>query len=129
MKFTNNWNWHTQHLDGRTFSERLADKIAAGVGSMWFVYLHVLWFGIWILKPVEEYPYGLLTMVVSLEAIFLSSFIMISANRAADRDRCNAEADYRTNLEAKGEIEALQKSIAMLEEQKLDKIIKHLKIK
>src|SRR5512133_4179368 len=51
-------------------------------GSMMFVYLHILWFGSWIGFGVESYPYGLLTMIVSLEAIFLSTFVMISQNRA-----------------------------------------------
>src|SRR5262245_31474533 len=49
---------------------------------MRFVYLHVIWFTAWIALGVEAYPYGLLTMIVSLEAIFLSTFVMISQNRA-----------------------------------------------
>src|SRR4051812_45019853 len=49
---------------------------------MLFVYVHVVWFAIWITVPVEKYPFGLLTMIVSLEAIFLSTFVMISQNRA-----------------------------------------------
>jgi uncharacterized membrane protein len=61
---------------------RIADKITAFAGSMAFVYIHVLWFGCWIGFRVEHYPYGLLTMIVSLEAIFLSTFVMISQNRA-----------------------------------------------
>ena len=61
---------------------RIADRITAFAGSMKFVYLHLLWFGAWIIFGVEGYPYGLLTMIVSLEAIFLSTFVMISQNRA-----------------------------------------------
>jgi uncharacterized membrane protein len=61
---------------------RAADKITAFAGSMAFVYLHLLWFAAWIIFRVEAYPYGLLTMIVSLEAIFLSTFVMISQNRA-----------------------------------------------
>jgi uncharacterized membrane protein len=61
---------------------RAADKITAFAGSILFVYLHVLWFACWIGFGVEGYPYGLLTMIVSLEAIFLSTFVMISQNRA-----------------------------------------------
>jgi uncharacterized membrane protein len=49
---------------------------------MRFVYIHIAWFGLWIGLGVESYPYGLLTMIVSLEAIFLSTFVMISQNRA-----------------------------------------------
>jgi uncharacterized membrane protein len=61
---------------------RIADRITAFSGSMRFVYIHVVWFGLWIGLGVESYPYGLLTMIVSLEAIFLSTFVMISQNRA-----------------------------------------------
>ena len=61
---------------------RVADWITEFAGSMIFVYVHIVWFSVWILLGVEGYPYGLLTMIVSLEAIFLSTFVMISQNRA-----------------------------------------------
>ena len=61
---------------------RIADRITGFAGSMRFVYLHLVWFGLWIGLGVEGYPYGLLTMIVSLEAIFLSTFVLISQNRA-----------------------------------------------
>ena len=61
---------------------RVADRITLFAGSMAFVYLHIVWFGAWIAFGVEGYPFGLLTMIVSLEAIFLSTFVMISQNRA-----------------------------------------------
>jgi uncharacterized membrane protein len=61
---------------------RIADRITEFAGSMAFVYIHVLWFAVWIGFRVEKYPFGLLTMIVSLEAIFLSTFVMISQNRA-----------------------------------------------
>src|SRR5438874_3809434 len=64
---------------------RIADKITLFAGSMAFVYVHVVWFGLWIGLGVERYPFGLLTMIVSLEAIFLSTFVMISQNRADQR--------------------------------------------
>ena len=60
---------------------RVADRITAFAGSMTFVYIHIAWFGCWIGFAVEDYPFGLLTMIVSLEAIFLSTFVMISQNR------------------------------------------------
>ena len=66
----------------RSAQDRVADKITAFAGSMGFVYVHLLWFAAWIIFRVEAYPYGLLTMIVSLEAIFLSTFVMISQNRA-----------------------------------------------
>jgi uncharacterized membrane protein len=61
---------------------RIADRITAFAGSMAFVYISIAWFACWIGFGVEKYPYGLLTMIVSLEAIFLSTFVMISQNRA-----------------------------------------------
>src|SRR4051795_4414438 len=73
-----------KHAEERAKSaqNRAADRITAFSGSMTFVYLHVIWFGCWIGFGVEKYPFGLLTMIVSLEAIFLSTFVMISQNRA-----------------------------------------------
>jgi uncharacterized membrane protein len=73
-----------QHAEERAADgqNRIADAITRFSGSMTFVYLHVIWFGCWIGFGVEKYPYGLLTMIVSLEAIFLSTFVMISQNRA-----------------------------------------------
>jgi uncharacterized membrane protein len=66
----------------QSLQNRIADAITAFAGSMLFVYVHVVWFAVWIVFRVEKYPFGLLTMIVSLEAIFLSTFVMISQNRA-----------------------------------------------
>ncbi len=66
----------------KSVQNRIADTITAFAGSMVFVYVHVVWFAAWIGFRVEKYPFGLLTMIVSLEAIFLSTFVMISQNRA-----------------------------------------------
>src|SRR5215475_15214424 len=78
---------------------RIADQITAFAGSMRFVYLHVAWFGLWIGLGVEHYPYGLLTMIVSLEAIFLSTFVMISQNRADAKHQVVADQQWRTVME------------------------------
>jgi uncharacterized membrane protein len=75
---------------------RIADRITAFAGSMAFVYLHVVWFGAWIIFGVEGYPYGLLTMIVSLEAIFLSTFVMISQNRADTKRQVVANLQWQT---------------------------------
>jgi uncharacterized membrane protein len=80
-----------QHLENR-----IADQITRFAGSMLFVYLHILWFAVWILSGVEHYPYGLLTMIVSLEAIFLSTFVMISQNRADEKRQVLADHQWRT---------------------------------
>ena len=63
---------------------------------MAFVYIHILWFSCWIGFGVEKYPYGLLTMIVSLEAIFLSTFVMISQNRADAKRRLIADQQWQT---------------------------------
>ena len=75
---------------------RIADQITTFAGSMWFVYIHIVWFGCWILFGVEGYPYGLLTMIVSLEAIFLSTFVMISQNRADAKRQVVANQEWQT---------------------------------
>jgi uncharacterized membrane protein len=75
---------------------RIADRITAFAGSMAFVYIHILWFGSWIGFGVEGYPYGLLTMIVSLEAIFLSTFVMISQNRADAKRQVLADQQWQT---------------------------------
>jgi len=66
----------------KSVQNRIADTITEFAGSMLFVYVHIVWFAVWIVFRVEKYPFGLLTMIVSLEAIFLSTFVMISQNRA-----------------------------------------------
>jgi uncharacterized membrane protein len=76
--------------------DRISDKITAFAGSMTFVYIHVLWFGLWIGLGVEKYPFGLLTMIVSLEAIFLSTFVMISQNRADAKRQVIADQQWKT---------------------------------
>jgi uncharacterized membrane protein len=75
---------------------RVADRITAFSGSMLFVYIHIVWFGCWIGFGVEDYPFGLLTMIVSLEAIFLSTFVMISQNRADAKRQVIADEQWKT---------------------------------
>ena len=74
---------------------RAADAITAFSGSMLFVYIHIVWFACWIGFGVEKYPYGLLTMIVSLEAIFLSTFVMISQNRADAKRQVIADSQWK----------------------------------
>jgi uncharacterized membrane protein len=87
-----------EHARKRADAEqnRIADKITAFAGSMAFVYIHIIWFGCWIGFGVEKYPFGLLTMIVSLEAIFLSTFVMISQNRADDKRQVIADQAWKT---------------------------------
>ena len=74
-----------QHRQERDLQARVADWITRFAGSMPFVYVHVIWFALWITFRVEAFPFGLLTMIVSLEAIFLSTFVLISQNRADEK--------------------------------------------
>jgi uncharacterized membrane protein len=89
--------------------DRAADRVTDFAGSLKFVYIHGAWFGAWILLNIgligagltfDEFPFGLLTMIVSLEAIFLSTFVMVSQNRQAARADIRSELDFETNLRA-----------------------------
>ena len=86
---------------------RVADQITRFAGSMKFVYIHAIWFGLWIALGVEDYPFGLLTMIVSLEAIFLSTFVMISQNRADEKRQVIADEAWRTVQEEEQQNERL----------------------
>jgi uncharacterized membrane protein len=79
-----------------SIQNNIADRITTFAGSMAFVYLHVIWFVVWIVFKVEDYPFGLLTMIVSLEAIFLSTFVMISQNRADAKHQVIADMQWNT---------------------------------
>jgi Protein of unknown function (DUF1003) len=87
-----------KHAERRASSaqNRIADMITRFAGSMAFVYIHIIWFGSWIIFGVEKYPFGLLTMIVSLEAIFLSTFVMISQNRADAKRQVVADLEWKT---------------------------------
>jgi uncharacterized membrane protein len=91
----------------RGTQDRIADAITTFAGTMQFVYLHAAWFTVWIVVNEglfgrsavwDAYPFGLLTMIVSLEAIFLSTFVMVSQNRQAMRENVRADLDFETNL-------------------------------
>ena len=90
----------------RGLQDRIADVITSFSGRMIFVYVHIFWFGAWILlntgnfgvRPFDPYPYGLLTMVVSLEAIFLSTFVLISQNRFSQEAEHRADLDMHIGL-------------------------------
>ena len=95
---------------------RIADRITTFAGSMAFVYIHLVWFGSWIVFRVEKYPYGLLTMIVSLEAIFLSTFVMISQNRADAKRQAVADLQWQTvQEEDKQNVQLLDLSNQILE--------------
>jgi len=103
----------------RSVQDRLADAITTFSGRMVFAYVHIVWFGVWILlntgwvgvRAFDPFPYGLLTMVVSLEAIFLSTFVLISQNRLS------AETEHRADLDL---------HIGLLTEHELTRVLQML---
>jgi uncharacterized membrane protein len=96
----------------RTLQDRIADLITGFSGRMLFVYVHIVWFALWLLfntgrvgiRPFDPFPYGLLTMIVSLEAIFLSTFVLISQNRMSVQAEHRADLDLHIDLLAEYEL-------------------------
>ncbi|WP_433186176.1 DUF1003 domain-containing protein [Actinoallomurus sp. CA-150999] len=107
----------------RRVQDRVADQITAFSGSMPFVYIHMVWFTGWILvnsvgsARFDPYPYGLLTLIVSLEAIFLSTFVMLSQNREALRSDLRSEIDFETNVLSEVWLEAVAEKLGIEVEQ------------
>jgi len=108
-----------------TMVERAADWIAWFSGSMPFLSLNTAWFIAWIvvnsfdvgIRQFDPYPFGLLTMIVSLEAIFLSIFVLISQNRQAQKDRVRSNIDYEVNVKAEMEVAFLHEKTDRLYEK------------
>ena len=101
--------------------QRVTDWIAAFSGSIYFLGLHVVWFAIWISlntlsggAPFDPFPFGLLTMIVSLEAIFLSVIVLLSQNRQAAKDRIRSDIEYDVNLKAELEVTHLHQKVEHL---------------
>ena len=118
-----------KETSAHTPQDRLADTITNFAGSMAFVFVHIVWFALWVLLNVgllripyisgfDPFPFGLLTMIVSLEAIFLSTFVLISQNRLSRASAQRAELDLQVNLLAE------QKTTKVLE--MLDQITRQL---
>ncbi|MCX6274522.1 MAG: DUF1003 domain-containing protein [Bacteroidetes bacterium] len=122
--------WHQQHLDSLGFGQRLADTVANGMGSWKFIIIQTLLVVLWMTLNLvgfmyhwDVYPFILLNLLFSTQAAYAAPIIMMAQNRQNERDRAQAQADYQTNLDAKMEIEALQKQLNSIEVEKLDKII------
>ena len=109
--------------DHRTLLEKVTDWVAAYSGSISFLLLNALWFGAWIylnvsgLSKFDPYPFGFLTMVVSLEAIILSILVLLSQNRQAAKDRIRDDVEYEINVKAELEVAHLH---AKLDETRED---------
>jgi uncharacterized membrane protein len=110
-----------------TALQRIADWIAWFSGSMPFLIINGAWFTIWILlntlplgiPKFDEYPFGLLTMIVSLEAIFLSCFVLVSQNRQAEKDRVRSDIEYEVNIKAEMEVAHLHEKTDRIYENML----------
>jgi len=96
-----------RRIRAESLQNRMADRITGFAGSMPFVYLHAVWFALWIGFGVEDYPFGLLTMIVSLEAIFLATFVMISQNRADEKRNMLADHQWQIVQEEEAQNEQL----------------------
>jgi uncharacterized membrane protein len=106
--------------------QRVADWISEFSGSMAFLIINATWFIIWIgintlplgIVAFDPYPFGLLTMIVSLEAIFLSCFVLISQKRQSEKDRVRSDIEYEVNVKAELEVAHLH--------EKTDQIYTHM---
>jgi CRP/FNR family transcriptional regulator, cyclic AMP receptor protein len=114
-----------------TTVQRIADFAAAFSGTISFLVVHIFWFGAWILanlghipgvEPFDAYPFGFLTMVVSLEAIFLSCMVLISQNRLAAKEKIRSDAEYDANIRAGLEVTQLHVKVDTLYEQVLKRL-------
>ena len=107
--------------------DRIADAITAFAGSMAFVYVHIAWFGGWILlnsgrlgvRPFDAFPYGLLTMIVSLEAIFLATFVLVSQNRLGEESERRADLSLHIGLLSEHELTRVLQMLDLIH-QKLE---------
>ncbi|MDB5265211.1 MAG: hypothetical protein JWN64_782 [Parcubacteria group bacterium] len=128
--------WHHKDLAERSTGERVADAVASYMGSWKFIILQSVLVILWIFLNMaafsfhwDPWPFILLNLLFSTQAAYAAPIIMMAQNRAADRDRQQALADYQTNCEAKLEIESIQKELARIENDKLDKILNLLENK
>lgn len=116
-------SFEAQANRNRSFSEKIADTLTARLGSMLFLGANAAWFFIWIVintglipsvKPFDPFPFGLLTIIVSLEAIFLAIIVLISQNRAAKIDDLREEFDLQINTIAEEEITKIIELLVLL---------------
>jgi uncharacterized membrane protein len=128
--------WHQNDLDTRTVGDRMADWVVTTLGSWQYILIQSVVVVAWIIINLlaykfrwDPYPFILLNLLFSTQASYAAPIIMMSQNRAADRDRAQATADYETNIRAKEEIEELQRRLARIEDDKLNRILKILEEK
>ena len=128
-----NKTWHQHHKDSLDFGQRLADSVANGMGSWRFIIIQSIIVALWMIANVvgfiyhwDVYPFILLNLLFSTQAAYAAPIIMMAQNRQNERDRSHADADFKTNVEAKKEIEELISKLNSIEVDKLDKILEIL---
>lgn len=123
LRHTASRNVNEETEDKRTKVQKAADWIAEFAGSIPFLLLHVVWFTLWLglntihipgIPQFDPFPFGFLTLTVSLEAIFLSVFVLLSQNRQAAKDRVRSDIEYDVNLKAELEIAHLHEKVDRL---------------
>lgn len=129
LRRTASRNVNQEMEEHRTAVERAADWISAFSGSIPFLMLHIILFAGWIavnsipgLPAFDPFPFGLLTMVVSLEAIILSVFVLLSQNRQIAKDRIRSDIEYEVNLKAELEIAHLHEKVDLLHMELLQRL-------
>lgn len=137
LRHTATRNVNEEVADRRTRVQKIADWIAEFAGSLTFLGLHIVWFSGWLLvnsvklpgiPQFDPFPFGFLTLAVSLEAIFLSVFVLLSQNRQAAKDRVRSDIEYDVNLKAEMEIVHLHEKVDRLTCDvllRLDELKKH----
>ena len=123
LRHTATRNVNEEIEDRRTVVQKSADWIAGFAGSIPFLLIHVGVFAFWLVvnwahipgvPQFDPYPFGFLTLAVSLEAIFLSVFVLLSQNRQAAKDRVHSDIEYDVNLKAELEIAHLHEKLDRL---------------
>lgn len=94
--------------------QKLSDWAAVSFGSPWFFLFHIIWWGAWVIIPVEAFPYGLLTLIVSLESILLSGLILNATNRSGDEDRRIISKDLKLDQATHNHIEELRRHVTLM---------------
>ncbi|HUI33293.1 MAG: DUF1003 domain-containing protein [Dysgonamonadaceae bacterium] len=133
VKMETHKTWHDEYHATLTIGGRVADKVAKGIGSWKFIIFQTVLVVLWMVLNLvgfiyhwDVYPFILLNLLFSTQAAYAAPIIMMSQNRQNLRDRLQAEEDYKTNKDAKLEIEELAILLKSIEVDKLDKIIELL---
>ena len=128
-----NKTWHEKHKENLSIGQRVADNLAKGMGSWGFIIIQTIFVICWMALNIvgyiyrwDPYPFILLNLLFLTQAAYAAPIIMMSQNRQNDRDRFQAAEDFKTNVEAKEEIEELQKAIYRIENDKLNEILKKI---